>query len=395
MTELDCWLWLTLKEHSTPGKIMKLLDVFETPGQIFKAGRKELTEKYGLDQETIEALSDKDMEPVRKVKECCRASGIKILTFDSALYPEKLRQIPDPPFVLYVRSKERINLNDRLCIAMVGNRRMTEYGRCAASDIAGGLASAGVVVVSGLARGIDGAAHAGALQAGGTTVAVLGCGPDVIYPPEHKDMMSAVIETGMVLSEYPPGTPPLPQNFPSRNRIISGLSDGVVVVEAPEKSGALITADCAIKQNRDVFAVPGDITRGHSRGSNNLIREGAVLVASYLDILAEYQDLYINTLKQSINNAEETIQAETAEAETVETAAPVQAVTEPVQDERYAGLSKAAQTIVARLSLTPVSLEQLLDQTGLDPGELSAELMMLEIKGFVKTLPGKHFILDV
>ena len=387
MTELNFWLWLSLKENFGHKKIAKLLEIFETPEQIFKATKKKLERTKGLSDDDVRLLSDKNMKAAEQVKENCRKHGIRILTYDSGFYPEKLKQIPDPPYVLYVRSRERINLNDKPCIAMVGNRLMTEYGRCAAMDIAKGLAAAGVVVVSGMARGIDGVSHTATLRAGGTTVAVLGCGLDIAYPPEHDELMEAIVQNGMVLSEYPPGTPPMSRNFPARNRIISGLSDGVVVVEAPEKSGALITADLALQQGRDVFAVPGDITRGHSRGTNSLIRQGAVLVASAVDVLSEYRDTYINALKLCINNLEE-------EYKEVEKEPDSEAFVPPA-DGRYDALSEAARIIISHLSLDPVHFDSLLNKTSLAADELSAELMMLEIGGFVKTLPGKNFILNV
>ncbi len=382
MKTLNYWLWLTLKDGFGSVSVTKLLEVFETPEAVYHANENELKAKTDFRGAELKALLDKDLTPVRKVKEACVKHNIKILTYDSSSYPEKLRTLYDPPYVLYVKSKQKILLNDKLCIAMVGNRVMTDYGRTIALDFAKGFANAGVVVVSGLARGIDGASHVGTLRANGITVAVLGCGPDIAYPPEHDELMETIAETGMVLSEYPPGTPPLPQNFPRRNRIISGLCDGVVVVEAPKVSGALITAEYAYNQGRDVFAVPGDITRGHSRGTLNLIRDGATLVTSYLDVLSEYEQLYINTLKQYINTDEEEYKEEKTE------------ITIP-DDGRYDGLSETSKTIVRKLSLTPVHFDKLLIETNLSADALSAELMMLEIGGFIKTLPGKNFVLNV
>lgn len=386
MTDLDAWLWLSLKDNLGNKRILRLLETFETPVQLFQMDSKILAARRDLTEEEIQTLSDKDLSYAKRVKALCRENGIRILTYDSDLYPNKLKQIPDPPCVLYIYSRERINLNDKLCIAMVGNRLMTEYGRCAAVDIAKGLAAAGVVVVSGMARGIDGAAHSGALSAGGLTVAVLGCGLDIAYPPEHADLMETIGKNGMVISEYPPNTPPLAHHFPARNRIISGLCDGVVVVEAPEKSGALITAEYALQQGRDVFAVPGDITRGHSRGANNLIRQGAILISSAIDILTEYQDVYINTLKAYMSSVDD------HDGENAPTEA---ANVEPSQDDRYDGLSETAKMIVGKLSLTPIHFDQLLQMTNLTADALSGELMLLEIGGFVKTLPGKNFILNV
>jgi len=382
--QLDYWLWLSLKEGVGQQKLTHLLELFDSPEEIFKLSKEKLKKIEWLKSEDIRQLADKSLKSVRYVKEQCKEYGIRILTYDSVYYPERLKQIPDPPYVLYVLSKTRINLNEKLCIGMVGNRLMTEYGRCTAHDIALGLAQAGVVVVSGMARGIDGAAHTAALRGGGITVAVLGCGLDIAYPPEHSEMMEAIRETGMVISEYPPGTPPAANHFPTRNRIISGLSNGVVVVEAPEKSGALITADLALQQGRDVFAVPGDITRGHSVGTNGLIRQGAILVCSALDILQEYETVYGNILKQN------TLQ----EAEEVTPASPDTEFERP-NDSRYDGLSETATKIVSQLSLTPIHFDVLLNRTALAADELSAELMMLEIGGFVKAMPGKHFVLNV
>ena len=384
MTNLDYWLWLSLKEGIGQQKLTHLLELFGSPEEIFKLSKDQLKKTEGLSDEDVRQLTDKSLKPAHFVKEQCKQYGIRILTYDSAFYPEKLKQIPDPPHVLYVRSKNRINLNDKLCIGMVGNRIMTEYGRCAAHDIASGLAQVGVVVVSGMARGIDGTAHTAALRSDGITVAVLGCGLDIAYPPEHDEMMETICETGMVISEYPPGTPPLPNHFPARNRIISGLSDGVIVVEAPEKSGALITADFALQQGRDVFAVPGDITREHSVGTNRLIRQGAVLVGSFLDVLKEYEIVYRNILKQNALQ----------EAEEEKPISPL-ADLELLKSGRYDGLSETAMKIVSQLSLTPIHFDVLLNRTALAADELSAELMMLEIGGFVKTMPGKHFVLDV
>jgi len=251
---IDYWLWLTLKDSLSADKITKLLEIFECPEEIYNTPKRKLLKIDGLTKEEIKELSNKSFKKVQSVKEECKKLGIRILTYDSSYYPEKLKHLPDPPYVLYVKSKERINLNDKLCIAVVGNRLMTEYGRGAAIDISKGLAVAGGIVVSGMARGIDGAAHTGALRENGLTVAVLGCGLDIAYPPEHSEMMNAIAETGMVISEYPPGTPPLAQNFPIRNRIISGLSDGVVVVEH------ILLADDFVKIDEHILHVLGGFT---------------------------------------------------------------------------------------------------------------------------------------
>lgn len=390
MTELDFWLWLSLKKGINSVTITHLLELFDSPEKLYGMSKKDLLDSKMLTRRQVSILADKSMNAVMRVKERCKKYGIRIMTYDSAYYPEKLKHIPDPPYVLYVLSKKRINLNDRLCIAMVGNRIMTDYGRCSALDIAKGLSEAGIVVVSGMARGIDGASHAGVLRAGGTTVAVLGCGLDIAYPPEHNRLMRAICETGMVISEYPPGTPPKKQHFPVRNRIISGITDGVVVVEAPKKSGSLITAEYAYEQGRDVFAVPGDINRGHSQGTNDLIRQGATLVTSAFDILYSYEDKYRNTLKEYLREENLCAPENNLQEKTV---VPDQSFDIP-QDQRYQNLSLVAQKIVSNLSLRPIHFDQLLHQTDLSADNLSAELMMLEIGGVVKEMPGKNYILN-
>ncbi len=387
MKMLDYWLWLSLKKGIAPDKLVAVLEQFSSPEEIYNMNEKQL-KKAGLTRKMARHLSDKDLSEVEAIKERCKEVGIRILTLDSPYYPQKLKEIPDPPCVLYVRSRERINLNDKICIGMVGNRKMSEYGRFAATEIAADLAKAGIVVVSGMARGIDGASHSGALSLGGVTVAVLGCGADIVYPPEHDKMMRAIIETGMVITEYPPGAPPISSHFPLRNRIISGLCDGVVVVEAPKKSGSLITADYALKQNRDVFAVPGDITKRRSLGCNKLIHQGAILVNSAEDVLREYEICYINTLKQCINNSE----GEKEKSEN-ESPKPLQNLT-GYENPRYNGLSESEKAVIKKLSFHPVSFEQLISETNLSADELSTALMMLEIGGFIKTLPGKHFVLN-
>jgi DNA processing protein len=212
-------------------------------------------------------------------------AGIGCLTAAAVDYPPLLTQIPDPPIVLWC-----VGRADRLAgpaVAVVGARQASRAGLDMARTLGAELAAAGLVVISGLARGIDGAAHEGALGAGGTTVAVLGCGVDVTYPPEHRDLMRRISDTGAVISEFPPGAPPLPNHFPLRNRIISGLSHAVVVVEASERSGSLITAKAALEQGRDVLAVPGPVAAGRNRGGHALIKDGARLVETVEDVLEE------------------------------------------------------------------------------------------------------------
>jgi DNA processing protein len=223
--------------------------------------------------------ADRNVETVRVT---CARSGISILTWLSAEYPASLREIQDAPLVLY---RAGVPWTDGTAVAVVGSRSPTGPGRDFASVLAGELAAAGCTVVSGMARGIDGAAHRGAMLAGGKTVAVLGCGADVAYPPEHAELREEILSRGALYSEYPPGSPPLAHRFPARNRIVSGLCSGVVVAEARERSGALITARLALEQGREVMVVPGNPWFSHTAGSNRLLREGAAPVCSACDVL--------------------------------------------------------------------------------------------------------------
>ncbi|HHW19449.1 MAG TPA: DNA-protecting protein DprA [Firmicutes bacterium] len=225
-----------------------------------------------------------DLLQAEKVLRHCEKNGISVLTMDDTEYPENLRNIPDPPQVLFVRGK--MQLRDRIAVAVVGTRRPTPLGKAIALEFAKELARAGVTVVSGLAYGIDAGAHEGALSVGGRTLACLGTGPDVVYPRENASLFKRILDQGALISEYPPGTPPLPWHFPARNRLISGLALGVVVIEAGEKSGALITADWALKQGKPVMAVPGSIKSAKSTGTNRLIQDGAYLVTSARDVLS-------------------------------------------------------------------------------------------------------------
>lgn len=375
MKEIDYWLWLSLKKGMNAGKMGRLLEIFQSPKAIYNMTRTELSE-YRLDKRTIAALSDKNTVRLQEVRRDCKQYGIKVLTIDSPFYPDNLREISAPPQLLYVRSKHRYNLNDYMRVSVVGTREATEYGIAATQEITYGAAANGFVVVSGMARGIDSAAHRGALYAGGITVAVLGSGLENAYPYENKELMKEIIETGMVISEYPPYTKPERHHFPARNRIIAGLSQGTLVAEAPERSGALITANYALDENRDVFAIPGDITRPKSAGTNNLIKEGAVPVTSAKDIVEYYSFEYTEVSKIKETQKEEK-------------------PAEVVNNNFYQDLTEEEKHIISKLSLTPVNFDMLLAATGVAPDKLTSLITMLEIKGKVKTHPGKNFTLNV
>ena len=288
MNETVCRVWLSLALRPG-GSHAELFDHFGSAEDIWHAGADEL-KLAGAAPQLIRRLEKRDLAEAARIAGFAERYGINIITFSDPAYPDLLRGIPDPPYLLYVLG----NLpgsDDGLTVGIVGTREMTGYGMDCAWRTAYGLASAGAVVVSGMARGIDGVAAAAALKAGGRTVAVLGCGMDTVYPPEHRDLMAAIASSGAVVSEYPPGCPPMARNFPVRNRIISGLSRGVFVVEAGEKSGAVLTAAEAKKQGRDVFALPGRVTDPSSAGTCRLLCEGAKAAAGAADILDYYSGI--------------------------------------------------------------------------------------------------------
>lgn len=287
MSKLSYWLWLSAKEELTALIKFQLLECFGSAEHLFAMSRQELIEKTRLNKKQIDALSDKSLKRADEIQFNCEKLGITILTIEDTAYPEILCSIPDPPIVLYVKGKIP-DLERRPAIGIVGTRRATPYGMTMAGEFGKQLATAGMTIVSGMALGIDGAAMRGAISAGGKTIAVFAGGLNICYPPEHNFLMGDIQLTGAVISENPPSTPHKGFLFPIRNRIISGLSRAVLVVEAPARSGALITAHQALDQGRDVFAVPANIDAPNSMGCNHLIRDGeAAIACEPNDILRE------------------------------------------------------------------------------------------------------------
>ena len=284
-----------------------------------------------------------------------------VLALGDPAYPMRLRTIPDPPPVLFVRG----TLDASPAVAIIGSRRATPYGLAAAARLAADLAMARVTVVSGLARGIDGAAHQAALDGGGRTIAVLGCGADVAYPPEHRALAGAIAASGALVSEFAPGTPPLRGHFPRRNRLISGLALGVVVVEGMEDSGALVTVDYALDQGREVFAVPGSIFSRHSRAPHELLRQGARVVESAADVLHELG-----------------LAAAPERSGQVEGAGAGQA------DDHRSGADRETR-LLSLLESGPRSRDDIVTTSGWPAGDVAALISMLEIRGLIRTLPGQ------
>lgn len=353
------WLGWQLLLPGAGKKIKDLTDFFGSPKKAWEASKKEISQVTGLGDKGLEELIERKIkinlsEEASKLK----AMGITFMTRADSQYPENLQKIYDPPPVIFLRGN--LLPEDRLAVAVVGSRRPTQYGLVVAEKIAKDLAAVGITVVSGMARGIDSAAHKGALSGGGRTIAVLGCGPDIVYPRENHKLMKRIVNQGAIVSEFPPGTLPEPWHFPVRNRIISGLSLGTVVVEAAERSGALITADFALEQGRDVMAVPGNVVNMLSRGPHRLIKQGARLVEGAGDILDE---IGMDKIFPARGAGEEGVMK----------------------------MSKEEELLYNLLSLDPVSLDQLISRSGLLPQKVMAALMYLEIKGLTKQLPGKFY----
>lgn len=370
---LPFWLALTRVEGLGIRGCHKLLAHFGSAQAAYMASLTEL-ESCGVPARVAQAifaqaaLKDAEKEAERLTKAECEP-----LTLDSEDYPPLLKQIPDAPLLLYVRGD--VKVLSRLAVAIVGTRRPSAYGSSVAHRLAHDLARRQLVVVSGLARGIDSAAHRGALEAQGKTVAVLGSGLDVIYPRENKHLAEEVARAGAVISEFPLGTGPAPENFPIRNRIISGLSLGAVVVEASEYSGSLITARLALEQNREVFAVPGNITSAQSFGPNHLIKQGAKLVDQWMDVIEEFPaDVRMQLLPPG---------------EASETEPP---------GERSGALFAASLTPEQKAVFDALRVDQALfvdDIVGtakVTPPRVLAALLELEMNGLIRQLPGKNFI---
>ncbi len=355
---MEHYYWFALRSVPYVGNVLfcRLIERFGTPEAALKATPEALMSVRGISRNLAEAISRHDYREYAD-RESARvaACGCKIVDCTSTGYPRLLREIADRPPYLYVQG----NLNDvDPAIAVVGSRRASSYGLLNTGRLAAELAAQGIAIVSGMARGVDAAAHRGALQQGGQTIGVLGCGVDVVYPQENRRLFAEMKEKAVLISEFPMGALPLPENFPRRNRIISGLSRGVLVVEAAEGSGSLITAQYALEQGRDVFAIPGNINCHGSRGTNRLIKQGAKLVESVADILEELPQ----AVPKKLN------------------AAPAPA-----------GLAPEEAAILSLLAREPLHIDDVIASSALTVSEVSAILLRLELKGAISQLPGKLF----
>ncbi len=343
--------------HIGPVRLGRLRERFGTLDLAWRADERELLGV--LDERTCRAvLAARAKVDPASVLERITGAGAQVVTVLDNAYPRILREIPGPPPVLYVRGS--LQTEEEPTVAIVGTRRATSYGREATTRIASDLAAAGVTIVSGLAKGIDGYAHRAALDAGGRTIAVMASGVDLVYPPEHRQLAERIVESGALISDYPPGTKPDAPNFPARNRIISGLSLATVVVEAPTRSGALITVGFAADQGRDVYAVPGSILSNASEGTNKLLRQGATPLTSAADLL---DDLHLGLAVREEEPAQ---------------------IAFPMTDEERA--------IYALVTAEPQHMDELAYSAGFTISQASALMTMLELKGLVANAGALHFV---
>ncbi len=357
-----------------PRAATKLLERFGSPDAVFNARRPEL-ENLRIKPETIESIMKREFEDrAEKELAAVRELGGDVLILDDGSYPAPLREIDDPPITLYVMGDWQACF-DQPCVGVIGSSRSSTYGQNASEMLSRDLASRGICIVSGLARGIDTSAHLGAIRAGGRTIAVLGTGLDSVYPKENAKLAKEIVESGgAVVTQFPLGTPPLKDNFPYRNRIISGLSLGVLVVEASERSGSLITARLAMEQNREVMAVPGNITSRNSIGTNYLIKAGAKLVQQWQDVVAELpSEIAAAILPPKVDDAPTNGQPEQPELSP-------------------AGLNPSERKVWSLLSPDdPIHVDKLLDLSALSFGDLNAALVSLDIRDLLRVLPGKFY----
>jgi DNA processing protein len=351
------WVGFNLVKGIGSARMRALLDYFGDIETAWNASPAEL-EAAGLSSKLIEALSAvRSSDQLTRTWETLQKGGIDVLTWEDAKYPRRLKEIDQPPPVLYLRGE--LSEEDQWCVAVVGTRRVTAYGRQVTEEIVATLVRAGLVIASGLARGVDAIAHQTALNNDGRTLAVLGSGVDQIYPPEHKNLAAQIIQHGALVSDYPPGTAPEAYNFPPRNRIISGLAQAVAIIEAGEKSGALITAAFAAEQGRPVFAAPGQIHAPQSKGTNILIREGAHILLDAQDIL---EMLNLKQIGQQ-RVARVTLPTDTTEAQ-----------------------------LYALLGHEPLYIDEIHQQSNLPVEKVSAALTLMELKGMVRQVGAMRYV---
>ena len=416
---LSHWIWLSTRPHVSDRMKLELMRRFQSPEEIYYADADSFFHIGGLTPEAVSALADKDLKEAESILYTCRRKDIRILTYQDAAYSARLKNIADPPLVLYYKGILP-DFDGSAMIGVVGTREASAYGMKTAKKMGYQIARCGGIVVSGMACGIDGMATRGALAASAPAVGILGCGVDVVYPASNRDLFADMERFGCLLSEFIPGTPPLARNFPKRNRLISGLSCGVLVVEAPEKSGALITAQAALEQGRDVFVVPGNIDVDTCVGSNRLLRDGAMPVSSGWDIMSEYAQQFPGQIREcDALLPQEGENLRSAFATRPEKTQPKVAQKAKLfgkdthskqnekkividngdaspysdQEDRRPPLLPEEQKIVSVLTYEPRLIDDVLAETGLPSARMLSVLTLLQVKGIVKQHPGNYISL--
>ncbi len=388
------WIWFAQLSGLGSREKRILLERYSDPQYIYDLDAKTMLQDE-IPKNIADALNQKDLSEAQKIINICHRKDIGILTMEDPAYPLRLRHIADPPMVLYYKG-EIPDFDSLPTIAVVGTRESTAYGMAAAEKIAREMALSGALIVSGCANGIDTAAMEGAIHANKSVVGVLGCGIDVIYPRTCRRLYMQTEQAGCLLSEYPPGTKPYRWNFPQRNRIISGLSDGVLVVEAPKISGALITARTALEQGRDVFVIPGNIGVAACVGSNALLREGATAVCSGWDVMQEYELRYPDVIIQTKKT--KTTEKKVAQSVTLPEIKKSAGNKKSIDNPAAASYSKTSETnlspeekaILDHLGTTPILVDDLIAATGISTSKVLTALTILTVQDLVVNHPGRR-----
>lgn len=399
MSSAKYWVWFSMLRGLSAKARAGLMEHFDSARDLFFASPEELAQLAFLDGQAMAVLEDHAIAHAESVLDICAQKEIAIITRQDAAYPQRLAHIYDPPAVLYVMGRLPA-MDDEAAIAVVGTRAASVYGLRMGRRLGNELAEGGAVVLTGLAKGVDSAAAEGALAAEGRVVGVLGTAIDVVYPAYNGPLFDAVLSRGALVSEFPPGYPTMRENFPRRNRVMSGLALGTLVVEAPEKSGALITARHALDQGRDVFAVPGNADADNCAGTNALLKEGAKPVTAGWDILSEYEKLFPQRLSRPTGKFRAAVEKEEVFA------ALEQKMTEkPVDNGKntdYIDLEAQLKELTARqlqivavMKRPAMHVDDIIDLTGLDARSVLAELTFLQIKGYVRQEKGKRYSLSI
>lgn len=423
MSTLRYWVWLSALTSLKPKTRFELLNTFGDPEKIFFADERQLFERINLSEFERAVVLNKSLDRANEILEKCREDGVSIMTFQDISYPYRLKNIYDPPVVLYIKGRLPA-IDDQVAIGVVGTRKATTYGTKMAKKIGFEITKSGGLVVTGLAEGIDTSAAEGALIAGGFCVGVLGCAIDDVFPKTNEALYNDIAAVGALVSEYPPGEAISKKNFPERNRIISGLSVGVTIIEAPFRSGALITASLALEQGREIFAVPGNADAPNCYGSNELIRNGAQLVTKGWDVLEDFALLFPDKLSEQKPRKNEFFNLDGQEkqdvSETLEKKKSVNEYSETGRDfaklrvktdrkridntkkreyidlqEQFSSLTEKQLKIVSVISEKSMHIDDIIELSGLDTPAVLSELTVLQIKGFVTQESGKRFTLNV